>query len=193
MLLVADPKLPSVTTLVAGEPVRGSWWGHAKGREIYGTLVALRERDDVVVVKLVGGKDTLVLRRLWPALVAIGRSGEEWQKRGLATAALTLLRHAERAGEVRVDELAGAMGLGEKALGDLARDLERRLLALGSNVHTDAGRHVKTVLSWAEWERRAGGALAPCTPDAARAEFEAIASRWETQHGARVRLPWPRL
>ena len=31
LLLEHDKELPSVTLLVAGEPIRGSWWGHALG------------------------------------------------------------------------------------------------------------------------------------------------------------------
>jgi hypothetical protein len=35
ILLLSDSVLPSLVTLIAEEPVRGSWWGHPKGNLIY--------------------------------------------------------------------------------------------------------------------------------------------------------------
>jgi hypothetical protein len=35
LLLVADSVLPSVVSLVAGERVRGSWWGYRLSGEIF--------------------------------------------------------------------------------------------------------------------------------------------------------------
>src|SRR5581483_2271004 len=32
--LVSDPRLPSLATVVAGEPVRGSWWAHPESQRI---------------------------------------------------------------------------------------------------------------------------------------------------------------
>lgn len=64
-------RLPSFVEFVAGEKIRGSWWGHAKGREIFRALVALYESPHVVATKLVDGKLTLVHRRLWPALATL--------------------------------------------------------------------------------------------------------------------------
>jgi hypothetical protein len=52
LLLKADPALPSVTTIVAGEPVRGSWWAHPAGRRIFQTLRDLSQHPDIVFVKL---------------------------------------------------------------------------------------------------------------------------------------------
>ena len=82
LLLVHDAKLPSATACIAGAPVPGSWWGHAKGKLIYETLEQVGET--VAWAKLVLGKDTLVHRRLWPALVAAAESRQAWQTRGLA-------------------------------------------------------------------------------------------------------------
>ena len=36
-----DAKLPSATACIAGGPIRGSWWGHAKGKLIYETLTRI--------------------------------------------------------------------------------------------------------------------------------------------------------
>jgi hypothetical protein len=63
--------VPSLADAVAGERIRGSWWGHPKGREIYGAAKTICESPDVLVCKLVEGKITFVHRRLWPALVKL--------------------------------------------------------------------------------------------------------------------------
>jgi hypothetical protein len=61
----------SFADAVAGAPIRGSWWGHPKGREIFALTRAVRESKDVCVCRIVGGKITYVHRRLWPALFRI--------------------------------------------------------------------------------------------------------------------------
>jgi hypothetical protein len=61
--------VPSLAERVAGGPIRGSWWGHPSGHEIYRVLNEVRASPDVVAVRLIDGKVTLIHRRLWPALV----------------------------------------------------------------------------------------------------------------------------
>lgn len=61
----------SLVSAIAGEPIRGSWWSHARGREIFALMRALRASPDVLVCRLVDGKITYVHRRLWPALVRV--------------------------------------------------------------------------------------------------------------------------
>ena len=56
---------------IAGAPIRGSWWSHAKGKSIFRALSALADRDDVKFFKLIGGKVTIAHRRVWPALVRL--------------------------------------------------------------------------------------------------------------------------
>ena len=65
---------PSLAEVIAGEPVRGSWWSHPKSHEIFAVTRAIRDSDDVLVCRLIKGKITFVHRRMWPALVrAAGR------------------------------------------------------------------------------------------------------------------------
>ena len=61
---------PTLTQHIAGEPIRGSWWGHPEGKHIFAVLQAVSHDPDVLVCRLVDGKVTLVHRRLWPALAA---------------------------------------------------------------------------------------------------------------------------
>jgi hypothetical protein len=63
--------VPSLVAAIAGEPIRGSWWAHARSREIYAVTRAVRASADVLVCRLIGGKVTFVHRRLWPALVRL--------------------------------------------------------------------------------------------------------------------------
>ncbi|HEX6837714.1 MAG TPA: hypothetical protein VF334_14130 [Polyangia bacterium] len=65
--------VPSLASYIAGEPIRGSWWAHEKGRDIFRALVAVYESRDVVACKLVDGKLTLIHRRLWPALATLAQ------------------------------------------------------------------------------------------------------------------------
>ena len=71
LLQSARGPLPSVAELVAGEPIKGSWWAHPKSRAIFAALGSLDESSDVVRLRLVRGKVTFVHRRLWPALVRV--------------------------------------------------------------------------------------------------------------------------
>jgi hypothetical protein len=71
LLQSARGPLPNVAELVAGEPIKGSWWGHPRGHAIFNELQALDDSPDVVRMRLVKGKVTLVHRRLWPALVRL--------------------------------------------------------------------------------------------------------------------------
>src|SRR5205809_3183830 len=63
--------VPNLAEAVVGGRIRGSWWGHAKGKEIFWLTRAVRDSKDVLVCHLVGGKITYVHRRLWPALVRL--------------------------------------------------------------------------------------------------------------------------
>lgn len=63
--------VPSLAAAIAGEPIRGSWWAHARGREIFAVTRAIRDSTDVLVCRLIDGKLTYVHRLLWPALVRL--------------------------------------------------------------------------------------------------------------------------
>lgn len=65
--------VPSLAETVAGGPIRGSWWSHAQGREIFAATRAIRGSTDVLVCRLVDGKITYVHRRLWPAVVRLAQ------------------------------------------------------------------------------------------------------------------------
>ena len=149
LLLCHDAKFPSATACIAGAPIRGSWWGHAKGKLIYETLTRLN--DTVAWPKLVLGKETLVHRRLWPALVAAAESRQAWQLNALKADAKLLLRRIRRGPPVRTDG---------KPTASVATELERRLLARSYSEHTPSGHHVRFLDTWGAWAGRNGIAAA---------------------------------
>jgi hypothetical protein len=67
----AKGPIPNLADAVAGEPIRGSYWGHARGDEIFGLTRAIRASKEILVCRLVNGKITYVHERLWPALVRL--------------------------------------------------------------------------------------------------------------------------
>lgn len=77
VLQAARGVVPSFAEHVAGGPIRGSWWGHAKGHAIFELATAVSAHPDVLVCKLVDGKVSYVHRRLWPALVKLAARFDE--------------------------------------------------------------------------------------------------------------------
>lgn len=71
VLASAKGPVPRLAEIIAGEPIKGSWWGHPKSHEIYAVFQALSESNDILVCRLVDGKVTFVHRRLWPALIRV--------------------------------------------------------------------------------------------------------------------------
>ena len=71
VLQAARGPVPSLAEAIAGGPIRGSWWGHPKGHEIFRAAEAVVDSGEVLVCKLIAGKVTYVHRRLWPALVKL--------------------------------------------------------------------------------------------------------------------------
>ena len=75
VLASARGPVPSVAEAVAGEPIVGSWWAHPKGKAIFAALSDIDDSPDVRCFKLVDGKVTFAHRKVWPALVRLGRDG----------------------------------------------------------------------------------------------------------------------
>ena len=71
LLESAKGPVPSLASEIAGEEIRGSWWGHAEAELIWSLTRRLRGSEDILVCRLIGGKVTYVHRRLWPALVRL--------------------------------------------------------------------------------------------------------------------------
>ena len=174
LILLQDPRLPSLAALIAGEPIRGSWWGHAEGKRIFEAAGILDDHADVATFKLVNKKVCFVHRRLWPALAALGGAKASWQMDGLDEEARALLERVDEEGRVR-------------ASGKAAKALEERLLVAGEQVHTESGAHASELSSFARFAIDRGLGALPSL-DEARAELEATVQA--LPGGASARLPW---
>lgn len=135
--------LPCFVEEVAGAPVRGSWWGHPRGKLIFNLSEDLADTGEVLVAKVAHGKVGLVHAALWPALVRVVTDGG-WrasQERGLTGEARDLLARVEGSGSLRLASADREPG----------KVLEQRLLVLAASVHTDAGSHVTMLRPWSRW------------------------------------------
>jgi hypothetical protein len=188
LLLESDPRLPSVVSLVAGKPIGGSWWGHPSGAAIYRETNKLADRSDIVVLKLLNGKVTFVLDKLWPHVYAIGRCGEPWQTSGMKPQSQRLAELVRRHGLIRTDDPRSRLVAGPRVPA-AALDLERRLLVIGTQVHTESGRHAKALESWLHWARRIKLA-SRISISRAKAELAERVQRLNAEFNGAARLPW---
>ena len=128
---------------------------------MFRVLTTLGEHPDILVTKLLLGKDTFVHRTLWPAFLAVASAREPWQLTGLSAPARSLLaRVATSAAPVR-------------SAGAATKELFARLLVHATEVHTDAGRHEIAVQSWSSWRAQASVVPLDSVDDARRVLEEA--------------------
>jgi hypothetical protein len=69
VLASARGAAPRLIDAIAGEVIAGNWWSYPQANTIYNVLTEVQASEDILVCRLLGGKITLVHRRLWPALV----------------------------------------------------------------------------------------------------------------------------
>ncbi len=173
LLMLQDKKLASaVAILTGGESFTGSWWSHPEAHAIYAVLEQVTERPDVVVAKLIAKKVTLVHRRLWPALLGVATAREAWQIEGLTKEARRML--------TTLDE-----GDAIEPAGPAAKEIELRLLAHATKVHTASGKHVTRLEPWAAWAQRT-----ECEAIVASKAKQEIAAAAASIGGAPKLLPW---
>jgi hypothetical protein len=192
LLMLQDPLLPCVVTIVAGGPIRGSWLSNPMARGTYQVLVALEEHPDVLHTKLLEGKVTMVHRRLWPDVVAAAKARATWQLNGLTPVAKWLLDSVDRETSLQTDLLSPPIGVGRKAIPNAARELERCLLVHAIEVHTPSGKHAKVLQTWDRWLTETQLELDLPSQATARQRLEEVAARINHDCGASARLPWQR-
>ncbi len=142
VLLETDRAFPSLVALMAGAPVKGTWWAHPLANDIYMMGQRLMDHSEVLFIKLLSGKTTYLHRRLWPQLVAIAVAREPWQLAALPSTANSMLKRLDSRASLRMDEVRSSRSA--KELGADARVLESRLLVFGDDVHTSSWRSCKT-------------------------------------------------
>ncbi|MCJ2554891.1 MAG: hypothetical protein LN410_01630, partial [Candidatus Thermoplasmatota archaeon] len=137
--------MPSVTAVVTGEPVKGSWWGHSQSHAIFAVVERLEGYGQALQTKLISGKVTFVHRHLWPAVAGVASAREPWQVEGFSPEEARLLRTVENAGWVRTDEADRFTPLDLKAVRRAAKRLERNLLVVSREIHTETGAHARVL------------------------------------------------
>ncbi|HKR60437.1 MAG TPA: hypothetical protein VJS64_11945 [Pyrinomonadaceae bacterium] len=187
----SDPKLPSVCSLVTGEPLRGSWWSHPLAQTIFQINEQLEDHEDVLITKLVSGKVTFVHRQIWSETIAIGRAHEVWQLKDLLQPVQALLSQIESRGSVTTAEVVWPRTAKMK-LGDAAGELEKKLLIVGTQFHSESGAHQKQLETWEHWMKRRKFKAAKISAQAAKAELEMRLSVLNAQFDASAKLPWQR-
>lgn len=185
ILLLSDKALPNVVSLIAGPKVRGSWWGHERGHEIFRELKKLDAHPDSLTTRLVSGKVTYLHRRLWPDFLSVATAREDWQVRGMTRAGRTLLSMVDREGEVRTDRIESSKGLGEAA-----REIETRLLVYTEEIHTEKGFHAKALMAWSRSPKIRDLRLRLRDSQVAKKKLEALLDGLNSRYHARGRLPW---
>lgn len=151
MLLQSDAAFPSLAQLITGEGIKGSWWGHPRGKEIFNMSNALEDHADVMVTKLVSEKVTFVHRRLWAAVVGAGKAQDAWQMQKLSPIARALFDRVQREGKISPEALVEGRSASAKSFGPYITELEKRLLVQGEQIHTDSGAHARIIYSWDAW------------------------------------------
>jgi hypothetical protein len=190
LLLLSDGALPSITSLVVGSPIHGSWWGHPRGGEIYRLMNALADEPNVLSMKLVSGKVTFVQRCLWRAVVAIGESREAWQMDGLDEHGRMLLEFVEQEGQLAWADVPPLFPLRGRAFTRAVRDLEQRLLIHTTEVHTASGAHARNLETWRTWAVRMGQVSPLPGVIEARHQLETTLHELNEHYAGRARLPW---
>lgn len=176
VLLLQDPHLPSLAVMIAGEPIRGSWWGHPAGNRIFNVQGEVEDHADVATFKLVDRKVCFVQRRLWPAIVSVGQAREAWQLTGLGAEARDLVDRVDAHGRVRATKQP-------------AKQIETRLLAASEEVHTESGAHATELVRWDLFAAHHDVAALPDVEQAKR-ELEDAVAKLAAPTGATPRLPW---
>ena len=188
LLLLADSNLPSVTTLVAGEKISGSWWSHKAAQRIFAVSEMLEDHKDVLILKLVSTKVTFVHRKVWGHVYSIGVAREDWQLNKLSPGAQKLLKALDDQGRFQTDKLGKEFG---PKPAEPARELEGRLLLHASQIHTESGAHAKVIETWPAWAKRAGFRATAKSPVAARHFLEQRLAEMNEEFGGNGKLPWP--
>lgn len=190
LLLETDAKLQSVSGLIAGEPMRGSWWAHPRAHEIFAVLQAVADHKQVLITRLVSGKVTFAHRKLWPDILSIGQARESWQMQGLSPEARMLLKLIDQHDELRSDRLEWPPKFKAVKPGPVVRELEKRLLIHSAEFHTESGAHAKLLETWECWTRRIGFNHRTVEVAEAKRRLGQKLRVLNERCGASAKLPW---
>jgi len=186
LLLVWGSEIPDVGGVV-GATRKGSWWSSPRSHQIFAVNERLSNHPDVTATKLVSRKVTFVHRNLWGRLVAIGKAREDWQMKNLSTDARRLLLQLDKEETLATNSLGRSLGAKP---GDVARELESKLLLHAEQIHTDSGKHGKILETWTAWTTRINFKVPSLKPGPAKSFFEKRLLEINPEYLGPARLPW---
>ena len=186
LLLLSDSNLPSVSGLVTGEKLRGSWWAHKDAQTIFAVSEMLEDHRDVLITKLISDKVTFVHRELWGRIYSIGVAREDWQLKNLSPSAKLLLKAVDAEGSLQTNKAGKKFGTKP---GETARELELRLLVHAEQKHSESGAHTKVLETWDVWAKRVGFRARAQSAPAARRFLEQRLAQINMNNGYGS-LPW---
>lgn len=128
--------LGELAEAIAGEPIRGSWWSHPKGKLIFDVASALEDDVEVLACKL-GGRVTFVGDALFPALYRVV-TDDAFRARA-SKPVLAIAKRAAR-GPVRLT-----------AAEKRALDKAKTCILHISSEHTASGAHATFARTWESW------------------------------------------
>jgi len=126
--------LAELAEAIAGEPIKGSWWSHPKGKLIFNVTSALEDAAGVLACKL-AGRVTFVDEALFPALYRVV-TDEAFVARAPAKARAIAKRAARKPLKLTAED--------KRALGNTC------ILHISSE-HTDSGAHAMFARTWVSW------------------------------------------
>ncbi len=148
LLATGHSSLPCLAEGITGRALVGSWMADREVYRIYAIVKAVLKVPSVVAVPLILGKLTLLDQSLAPAVarLAADRTRRKSAIAQLPRLARQLLAQVEDEGEVRMDRLSVPTTQGRRARGVL----ERELLVVSRDLHTERGYHTSVVMPWAD-------------------------------------------
>ena len=146
VLSTGRSSLPSLAEAIAGRQLRGSWMANPEVFRIYKVLGKVHRSDAVVTAPLILGRETLLDDTLGPAVARIAGDPKRRNavRASLPPLAKRLLADVEAHGEVRMDRWPASTKRGREA----RLWLERLLLVVSLDIHTEAGHHTALVTPW---------------------------------------------
>src|SRR2546426_7852526 len=146
VLSTGRSSLPSLAEAIAGRQLRGSWMANPEVFRIYKVLGKVHRSDAVVTAPLILGRETLLDVTLGPAVARIAGDAKRRKaaRASLPPLAKRLLADVEAHGEVRMDRWPASTERGRAA----RLRLERLLLVVSRDLHTESGYHTAVVTPW---------------------------------------------
>jgi hypothetical protein len=137
--------LPTLAEVIVGHHIVGSWMKHPQAHHIYRILRKITGHD-ILVCPLILGKQALIDPALGSSLerVATDPGRQANARAALSSRARKLLDQVESQGHLRMDRLRGPAGQARQA----RLLLERELLVVSREVHTERGYHTNVLVPW---------------------------------------------